>query len=116
MNKSGEDKLIRDKFTIGVDGSAMAGPVGRRSTDAQTDALMRAEILAYSRSRGVCAGVTLDGATLRPDSDDNRKIYGREITPAEILHGKVLAPASAHDLYAQLNRYALAQIGPITTK
>jgi lipid-binding SYLF domain-containing protein len=109
MNKKGEDDLMKDKFTIGADASAMAGPVGRE-TAAQTDAMMRAEMLAYSRSRGVFAGVTLDGSTLRPDNDDNRKIYGAPATQGEILHGKVPPPPSADPLYAELNKYAPVKI------
>jgi SH3 domain-containing YSC84-like protein 1 len=105
MNKKGEERLIKDKFTIGSDVSGMIGPVGR-SAAAQTDALMRAEILSYSRSRGAFVGVTLDGATLRPDNGDNRKIYGVDATQAEILHGAVKPPASADELYAELNKYA----------
>lgn len=105
MNRKGEDDLIRDKFTIGVDASAMAGPLGRE-TAAQTDAMMRAEILAYSRSHGIFVGVTLDGATLRPDKDDNAKLYGSQVGQGEILHGKVTAPPSADRLYAELNMYA----------
>jgi lipid-binding SYLF domain-containing protein len=108
LNKKGEENLIKDKFTIGSDASAMAGPVGR-ATVAATDARMSAEILAYSRSRGIFAGLTFDGATLRPDNDDNRKAYGLEITQGEILHGKVQPPASANGLYAELNRYAPAR-------
>ena len=94
-----------DKFTIGGDASAMAGPVGR-STTAETDAMMHAEILSWSRSRGMFAGVSLQGATLRPDKDDNRKMYGRDITPREILTGGVRPPAIADSIYAELNRYA----------
>jgi SH3 domain-containing YSC84-like protein 1 len=105
MNQRGMDKLMKDKFTLGADASAMAGPVGR-SAEARTDATMHAEILAYSRSRGVFAGVSLEGATLRPDNDDNREIYGRPVTPSEILRGRVTAPPSADSLYAELNRYA----------
>jgi SH3 domain-containing YSC84-like protein 1 len=105
MNRKGEENLMKDKFTIGTDASAMIGPLGR-SAVAQTDALMRAEILGYSRSRGVFAGVTLEGATLRPDNHDNHKIYGVEATQAGILHGKVEPPASADELYAELNKYA----------
>jgi lipid-binding SYLF domain-containing protein len=105
MNRSGEDRLMKDKFTIGGDASVMGGPVGR-SAQAQTDALMKAEMLAYSRSRGVFAGVSLEGATMRPDNDDNYKLYGREVTQKEILSGDVPAPASASALIAQLNRYA----------
>ena len=105
MNQSGMEKLMRDKFTVGADASAMAGPIGR-STEARTDAMMHAEILAYSRSRGVFAGISLEGATLRPDKDDNRALYGREITQREILQGHLRPPAAAQPLYAELNRYA----------
>jgi lipid-binding SYLF domain-containing protein len=90
---------------VGGDASVMAGPVGR-SAQAQTDAAMHAEILAYSRSRGVFAGIALDGATLRPDSDENRTMYGSNATPQQILRGQVQPPASAEPLYSELNRYA----------
>jgi lipid-binding SYLF domain-containing protein len=106
MNNRGMEKLMRDKFTLGADASVMAGPVGR-SAQAQTDAMMQAEILAYSRSRGVFAGVSLDGATLRPDHDDNRAIYGSNPTQQEILRGRKKPPASTEQLYAELNRYPL---------
>jgi lipid-binding SYLF domain-containing protein len=105
MNESGMNQLMKDKFTVGGDASAMAGPVGR-SAQAGTDAAMRAEILSYSRSRGVFAGVSLEGATMRPDRDDNQLIYGRPVTQREILHGSVQAPASADKIYSELNRYA----------
>lgn len=104
MNRGGEDKILRDKFTIGADASVMAGPVGR-SANAATDAVMKAEILAYSRSRGVFGGISLEGATLRPDNDDNAKIYGRSVTAREIVHGNVTAPAAASGLYEELNRF-----------
>jgi lipid-binding SYLF domain-containing protein len=104
MNQRGADALLKDKFTIGADVSAMAGPVGR-SAEAKTDAKMHAEILSYSRSRGLFAGVTLDGATLRPDNDDNTKIYGANVTRSQILHGEVPAPESAKALIATLNAY-----------
>jgi SH3 domain-containing YSC84-like protein 1 len=105
MNQSGVDKLLRDKFTMGADASVMAGPVGR-TAQANTDAMMTAEMLAWSRSRGVFGGVSLEGATLRPDNDDNAKIYHKPVTQREILHGKVEPPASANALYDELNRYA----------
>ena len=105
MNKRGMDKLMEDKFTIGADVSAMAGPVGR-SAEARTDAMLHAEILSYSRSRGVFAGVSLEGATLRPDNEDNQKLYGREMSQREILTGKVSPPPAAEQLYAVLNQYA----------
>jgi lipid-binding SYLF domain-containing protein len=104
-NRSGMAKLEKDKFTVGGDASAMAGPVGR-STTAQTDAMMHAEILSWSRSRGVFAGVSLEGATLRPDNDDNTKVYGKPVTQREILEGLVPAPAGAGSLYNELNRWA----------
>jgi lipid-binding SYLF domain-containing protein len=110
MNKRGMDKLMEDKFTIGADASAMAGPVGR-SAEARTDAMMHAEILAYSRSRGVFAGISLEGATLRPDNEDNRKLYGRDVTQREILTGQVRPPAVAGPLYAELNRFAPVKKG-----
>lgn len=108
MNQRGMDKLMSDKFTVGGDASVMAGPVGR-SAEANTDATMRAEILAYSRAKGIFAGISLQGATLRPDKDDNRDLYGRDFTQREILTGGVKPPAIAEPLYAQLNRYAPAR-------
>jgi lipid-binding SYLF domain-containing protein len=105
MNHHGVEDLMKDKFTLGGDASAMAGPVGR-TAQAQTDALMRAEILSYSRSHGIFAGVSLEGSTLRPDNDDNRALYGHDVTHREILNGRVRRPAGARPLYAELNRYA----------
>jgi lipid-binding SYLF domain-containing protein len=104
MNDQGMDKLMKDKVTLGADASAMAGPVGR-SAQAQTDAAMRAEILSWSRSRGVFGGVSLEGATLRPDRDDNKDLYGHDAQPHDILQGSVKPPASAEPLYAALNRH-----------
>jgi len=105
MNQSGENQLMKDKFTIGGDATGMAGPVGR-STQAGTDIAMKAEILSYSRSHGLFAGVSLEGATLRPDNDDNQLVYGHAVTQREILHGQVAPPASAEHIYSELNRYA----------
>lgn len=105
MNHHGVEDLMKDKFTLGGDASAMAGPVGR-SGEAQTDALMRAEILSYSRAHGIFAGVSLEGSTLRPDNDDNRELYGHDVTQREILRGRVRRPAVARPVYAELNRYA----------
>jgi lipid-binding SYLF domain-containing protein len=105
MNRRGMDKLMSDKFTLGADASAMAGPVGR-SSEAETDAMMHAEILSYSRSRGVFAGVSLEGATLRPDREDNRELYNHDVGQREILTGAVPRPAGAEGLYAELNRFA----------
>ena len=103
MNRHGQDKLMADRFTIGGDASAMAGPLGR-TAEAQTDALMHAEILAWSRSRGIYAGVSLEGATLRPDHDDNWRLYGREVTQREVLTGAAAAPRVAGELYSALDR------------
>jgi lipid-binding SYLF domain-containing protein len=105
MNRHGVADLMKDKFTLGGDATAMAGPVGR-SGEAQTDALMRAEILSYSRAHGIFAGVSLEGSTLRPDNGDNREMYGRDVTQREILSGQVMRPAVARPIYAELNRYA----------
>ena len=105
MNERGKKKLIQSKFTLGGDASVAAGPVGR-TAQAQTDAQMRAEILAYSRSRGIFAGVSVEGATLRPDHDANRKIYGRDILPRQILMAEIPAPASSQRFISTLNKYS----------
>jgi len=104
MNHRGMDHIMSDKFTVGGDASAMAGPVGR-STTAETDAMLNAEILSWSRSRGIFAGVSLEGATLRPDHKDNREMYGRDVSQREILTGVVRRPAGAEALYADLDRF-----------
>src|ERR1700730_1139597 len=111
MNQSGMNRLLGDKFTLGGEASAAAGPVGRE-TSANTDVLLRAEILSWSRSRGLFAGLSLEGATLRPDSSENRKLYGRDITNKEILETGVTTPRGAQPLVAILNRYST---GPVTT-
>jgi lipid-binding SYLF domain-containing protein len=102
MNHRGVNSLLHSKVKLGGDLSVAAGPVGRDLT-ADTDAYLRSEILSYSRTRGVFAGVSLEGSTLRPDNDDNRDVYGRRITAAEIVQGReVQPPASAHALLALL--------------
>lgn len=106
MNKAGIDKLMSSKFTLGGEGGVMAGPVGR-SSSAETDAFMRAEILSWSRSRGVFGGIAIKGSTLRPDDDANKQIYGKAIEQRDILTGKVAAPAAAQPLLAQLSKYSL---------
>lgn len=108
MNANGENKLMKDKVTIGADVMAAAGPLGR-NVGAETDAEMRAEMLTWSRSRGAFAGVDIQGASLRPDKDDNAALYGRAVTQAELLHGQVTPPAAAHALYTELERYAPKQ-------
>jgi SH3 domain-containing YSC84-like protein 1 len=105
MNERGSEKLMRSKFTLGADASVAAGPVGRMA-QAETDALMHAKILAYSRSRGLFAGVTLNGATLRPDDDDNWSLYGRRVEHAAILEGHIAVPQAGELLGATLNKYS----------
>jgi len=82
------ESLLQSEFTLGGSAGVAAGPVGRSST-AQTDAQMRAKILSYSRSRGVFAGIALNGATLRQDLDDNRELYGKPLTNREIINGDI---------------------------
>ncbi len=108
MNRHGMDRLMEDKFTLGVDASAAAGPVGR-TADAATDAAVTAEILAWSRARGLFAGISVKGATLRPSHDWNEELYGRKLTNREILlGGAVKAPAAAEPLIHDLNEYSSA--------
>jgi len=108
MNSSGMKRLVADKFTLGGEAAAAAGPVGRESS-ANTDVLMTAEILSWSRSRGVFAGISLEGATIRPDGSENERLYGKRVTNKEIIEGSVRAPRSAHALTATLNQYANRQ-------
>jgi SH3 domain-containing YSC84-like protein 1 len=103
MNDGGMKHLLSDKFTIGAEATGAAGPIGR-DTSAQTDAKLNAEILSYSRSRGLFAGVSLEGATLRPDEDTNKELYGRQATNREILTGDFKTPASAQAFERRLNR------------
>lgn len=108
MNKRGAEKLLSDKFTLGADASVAAGPVGRTAS-ADTDVKLHAEILSYSRSRGAFAGISLDGATLRPDNDANAELYGRKLTNEEIVMGKIKPTASGSKLTAELDRYSASQ-------
>jgi lipid-binding SYLF domain-containing protein len=105
MNRRGMDRLLSTKFTLGADASVAGGPVGR-STQAETDAAMTAEILTWSRSRGLFLGVSLSGATLREDSDWNNELYGRKISNREIITTNVATPAPAGEFIAGLNRYS----------
>jgi lipid-binding SYLF domain-containing protein len=105
MNERGADKLLEDKFTVGAEGSVAAGPVGRTAT-AQTDAQMHADILSWSRSQGLFAGVALEGATLRQDLDDNAAIYGKPLHNREIVTRGRGVPPSAAKLIGMLNRYS----------
>lgn len=104
MNNRGANSLLHSKVRLGADVSAAAGPVGRLAS-ADTDAYMRSEILSYSRARGVFAGISLEGSTLRPDRGANRNLYGRSISAAEIINGsEVQTPATADDLIAVLQK------------
>ena len=106
MNRHGMTKLTEDKFTLGADAAAAAGPVGR-TANASTDAEMSAEILAWSRAKGLFAGISVKGATLRPSEDWNEEMYGRKIPNREILlSGAVQPPAEAMPLIHELDRYS----------
>lgn len=105
MNERGMDKLLSSKFTLGGEGSVAAGPVGRTAT-AQTDAQMHAEILSWSRSQGLFAGLALEGATLRQDLDDNMALYGKKLENRQIVTTRVRVPKAATRLLSLLNRYS----------
>ncbi len=106
MNPRGAESLLGSKVKLGADAAAAAGPKGRDST-AATDIVMRAEILSYSRSRGLFAGVSLEGSTLRPDNRANEKLYGKKVSAKDIIRAhKVGAPAGASELIALLNRHS----------
>ena len=108
MNARGADKLLESKFTLGAEGSVAAGPVGRTAT-AQTDAQMHADILSWSRSQGLFAGVSLQGATLRQDLDDNATLYGKKLQNRYIVTKGIHAPVAAAKLLALLNRYSFRE-------
>jgi lipid-binding SYLF domain-containing protein len=105
MSERGADKLLSSKFTLGAEGSVAAGPVGRTAT-AQTDAQLHADILSWSRSQGLFAGLALEGATLRQDLDDNATLYGRKLENRDIVTTGVRVPKAAAKLIALLNRYS----------
>lgn len=105
MNKKGRDRLLSTKFTLGGEAAAAAGPVGR-ATQAETDAAMTAEILTWSRARGLFAGISLKGSTLREDKEWNKELYGKELTNKEIVTTGVQPPATAADWMAELNRFS----------
>lgn len=106
MNERGASAILSSKVKLGADASAAAGPVGRTAA-AATDVTMRAEVLTYSRSRGLFAGVSLEGSTLRPDNDANERLYGKKIEAKEIvLHRAVPIPASAKLLIATLTKHS----------
>jgi len=103
MNDRGAGAVLGSKVKLGADASAAAGPKGR-TAGAATDATMRAEILTYSRSRGLFAGVSLEGSTLRPDNDGNTLVYGSAMSPRELVKGGVAVPSAAKPMLDVLNR------------
>jgi len=105
LNARGAEKLLSSKFTLGADAAVAAGPVGRTSS-AETDAAMRAEILTWSRSRGLFAGIALNGATLRQDLDTNAELYGKKVENADIVAGKYTTPVAATPLLEKLTKYS----------
>jgi len=105
-NRDGMNKLLKDQFTLGGEATVSAGPVGR-DAEAQTDAMMHAEMLSYSRSRGVFAGISLQGATLRQDEESNMELYGSRIANRAILSGEVKAPPAAAPLEMLLDKTSM---------
>ena len=104
MNESGANSVMSSKVKLGADASAAAGPVGRNAT-AETDVVLKAEILSYSRAKGLFAGISLEGSTLRSDDGGNKSVYGRDISAKEIVRqGKVRPPAAARRLLAILQK------------
>lgn len=103
MNDDGAKSLLKSKVKLGADASVAAGPVGRTS-EASTNERMQAQMLSYSRSRGIFGGVSLSGATLRPDGDANKNLYGKEVSAEQIIAGKVAMPPEAHLLVVELKK------------
>src|ERR1700687_167230 len=104
MNERGASSILNSKVKLGADASAAAGPKGRDAS-ANTDAYLRAEILSYSRSRGLFAGVSLEGSTLRPDNNANEKLYGKKVSAEEIVRqGAVPVPPAAQKMISLLNK------------
>ena len=106
MNERGMQKLLSSKFTLGADASVAGGPVGR-SASAQTDALITAEILSWSRSRGAFAGVSLEGATLRNDLDENEALYNKKLNNQDVINGHLAVPEKAKRFIGVLNKYSM---------
>ncbi len=104
MDRKGMEKLASDKFTVGADASVAAGPVGR-TTSADTDASLHAEILSWSRAHGVFAGISLDGTVVKKDGGEDRKLYGQEVSEHAVLYGEVPPPAAGNILTSELNRF-----------
>jgi lipid-binding SYLF domain-containing protein len=105
MNQRGVDRLLTSQFTLGGAAEIAAGPIGR-AANAQMDAFMTAQILSWSMSRGVFAGVSLQGATLRQDLSDNRELYGHTLENREIIDGELAVPNAARKFIAALNQYS----------
>ena len=104
MSPRSAENILKSKVKLGADASAAAGPVGRAAS-AETDVTLRAEILSYSRSRGLFAGVSLEGSTLRPDNGANKNLYGKEVSASDIVFKKAVpVPASAKQLLATLQK------------
>jgi lipid-binding SYLF domain-containing protein len=106
MSQRGMDKLLGDKFTLGADASVAAGPVGR-TANANTDVKLDAEILAWSRAKGLFAGISVNGATVRNDLDDNEALYGRKMTNKEVIMSDLKPTAAAEPLIHELDRYSM---------
>ncbi len=107
-NRDGINRLLSDKFTLGGDASVAAGPVGRQA-GAETDLTLDAEILSYSRSKGLFAGLELKGVVISPDKSDMRDVYGESVTAKEVLAGKAPAPDAVLAFPATLNRYSICK-------
>jgi len=105
MNQTGMKRLLGDRFTLGGEVAVVAGPVGG-SASANTDVLLTAEMISYSRSKGLFMGLSLEGATLRPYGGENKKLYGHEMGNSQILMGKVQPPRGARAFVAVLNKHA----------
>lgn len=106
MNQGGARAILGSKVKLGADASAAAGPKGR-DAEADTDVTMRAEVLTYSRARGLFAGISLEGSTLRPDNDANELVYGKKLNAKDIvLHGAVPIPHSAKLMIETLNQHS----------
>lgn len=117
INRKGMEHLLKSQFTIGGDATAAAGPKGR-SAAAATDATMGAEILTYARSKGLFAGISLQGTVVRPDEEANRRLYGRAVTAKEVLEeGALKTPAAAQPFIAALEKYAPRNVSgkPVTS-
>jgi len=109
MNKGAQDKLLSGKFTVGADASVAAGPVGRTTSAQAGGANMTAELLSWSRSRGAFAGVSLQGATLRPDTQANQLLYGKELDNKQVIDGQMPVPPAAQQFVSVLSRYSSRQ-------